>query len=382
MIYLDNCATTKPRDEVVDIMIQSMREDFANPSSLHSFGQSVENKIEEARENVANLINADPSEIYFTSGGTESNNTALNGFINKNKRFGNEVITSSIEHSSIVEKLNKYKNEDYKVIEIGVDSKGNINTDEIYSKVNEKTILLSLIHVNNELGTIAPIAEITKKVKSINKNVLVHVDGVQSFGKIKIDIKDMNCDSYSLSGHKIYGPKGIGALYLKNGIQIEPLIKGGGQEKNMRSGTENVPGILGLGKAAKIMLENFEPEQTHILEIKKYLITKLNENISDFIINTPKHSSPYVLSVSIKGIRGEVLLHYLEQDEIYISTASACTSNGTHKSRVLEAIKLKPDYEEGTIRICLSYEINRNDIDIFIEKLKSYVNEIREIMKR
>ncbi|MDO5041736.1 MAG: cysteine desulfurase family protein [Peptoniphilus sp.] len=382
MIYLDNCATTKPRKEVVDKIIKSFEQDFANPSSLHSFGQDVEHKIEEARKNAANLIGANPEEIYFTSGGTESNNIALNGFIEKNKRFGNEIITTSVEHSSVIEKLKSYKNENYKIIEIGVDNKANIDLDELYSKITDKTILVSIIHINNEIGTLAPIKEIVKKIKSINKNIFVHVDGVQSYGKIKVDVKSLNCDSYSASGHKIHGPKGIGILYLKKGVGIEQLTYGGGQEKNLRSGTENVPGIVGIGEAARIMSENFSEEQKKIKNLKRYLTDKIELNFEDFIINTPQQSSPYILSVSFKDIRGEVLLHYLEQDEIYISTASACTSNGTHKSKVLESMHLDKSYEDGTIRLCLSYEISEEDIDEFIDKLKIYVDEIRDIMKR
>ncbi|CDZ74896.1 cysteine desulfurase [Peptoniphilus sp. ING2-D1G] len=382
MIYLDNCATTKPRKEVIDKIIESFEKGFANPSSLHSFGQDVENKIEEARKNVANLIGANPEEIYFTSGGTESNNIALNGFIEKNKRFGNEIITTSVEHSSVIEKLKSYNDQNYKVIEIGVDDKANINLSELYSKITDKTILVSIIHVNNEIGTIAPIKEIVEKIKNINKNIFIHVDGVQSYGKIKVDVKNLRCDSYSASGHKIHGPKGIGILYLKKGINIEQLTYGGGQEKNLRSGTENVPGIVGIGEASKIMFENFGEEQKRIRSLKQYLIEKINLNFNDFIINTPEESSPYILSVSFKDIRGEVLLHYLEQDEIYISTASACTSNGTHKSKVLESMHLNKSYEDGTIRLCLSYEISETDIDNFIDKLKIYVNEIRDIIKR
>lgn len=380
MIYLDNCATTKPRKEVIDLMCKALEEDFANPSSLHTFGQSVENKVDKAREALSNLLNINSDNLYFTSGGTESNNIALNGFINKNKHLGNEIITTPIEHSSVIEKLKSYEKQAFKIITCKVDKNGNIDLDDLYSKINENTILISLIHVNNELGTIAPVKEIIKKAKSINKNILIHVDGVQSCGKISVDLKDINCDSYSMSGHKIYGPKGIGALYLKEGLVIDSLTKGGGQEKNLRSGTENVPAIIGLGKAAELMGKNFAKEQEHSKMIKEYLKEKISQNIDDFIINTPENSSNYVLSISFKSIRGEVLLHYLEQDEIYISTASACSSNGTDKNRVLDAINIDKAYEDGTIRICTSYETSKDDIDKFVEKLKIYVEEIRSIM--
>lgn len=382
MIYLDNCATTKPRREVVDVMVKALTEDFANPSSLHSLGFEVEKEIEISRKNIADLINSNPSEVYFTSGGTEGNNIAINGLINKNARLGNKIITTRIEHSSVLDKMRSYRDKGFEVVEIGVDRYANLNVEKLYSSIDNNTILLSLSHINNEIGTINKLEEIVKKVKSINENILVHVDGVQAFGKIPVDVRKINCDTYSASGHKIYGPKGIGALYIKNSVQIKPLVLGGGQEKGIRSGTENVPGIVGLGKAAECVNNNFKCEYEHAVEIKRYLMEKIRNSITDFEFNSPKNSSPYILSVSIRDTRAEVLLHYLEQDEIYISTASACTSNGTHKSHVLSELKIDYSLVEGTIRICISKDISKNDIDEFVERLNIHVNEIREIMKR
>lgn len=382
MIYLDNCATTKPREEVVDVMIQALKEDFANPSSLHSLGFSAEKKVEESRKNIAKLINAAPDELYFTSGGTESNNIALHGLIKKNKRLGNKIITTKIEHASVIDQLRSYKEKGFDIVEIPVDRYGNLNTEELYNEIDGKTIVLSLFHVNNEVGSINDIENIIKKVKSINKNVLIHVDGVQAFGKIPVDVKTLGCDTYSMSGHKIYGPKGIGVLYLKNSLKISSLVIGGGQESGLRSGTENVPGILGLGKACEITYKEFNKEYEHAQKIKKYLIEKINEKFGDYEFNSTDYSSPYIVSVSFKDVRAEVLLHFLEQDEIYISTASACTSNGTHKSHVLEAIGINEKLSEGTIRICISKDIDEEQIDEFIKALEKYVSEIREIMKR
>lgn len=382
MIYLDNCATTKPRKEVVEVMVKALTEDFGNPSSLHSLGFSAEKKVEEARKNIAKLINANTDEVYFTSGGTEDNNIALHGLINKNKRLGKKIITTSIEHASIIDQLKDYKNKGYEIVELSVDRYGNIDIDELLNEVDENTIVLSLFHINNEVGTINDIENIIKKVKAKNNKILIHVDGVQAFGKIPVDMKALNCDTYSMSGHKIYGPKGIGALYVKNTVKIPSLVIGGGQEDGLRSGTENVPGILGLGKAVEITLKELDEEYKHAVSIKKYLIDKINENFKDFEFNQPENSSPYIVSVSFKDVRAEVLLHFLEQDEIYISTASACTANGTHKSHVLEAIGLSPKLAEGTIRICISKDINETEIDEFINALKKYVTEIREIMKR
>lgn len=382
MIYLDNCATTKPRDEVAEIMYKALKEDFANPSSLHKLGLSVEKSIEQSRMNISKFINAQINEIYFTSGGTESNNIAINGLINKSKKQGNKIITTPIEHSSTLDKLRSYSDKGFEVIEIGVDRFANLKVEDLYAAVDKDTILISLSHVNNEIGTISDVEKIIKTVKKINPKIFVHVDGVQAFGKIEVDVKKIGCDSYSFSSHKVYGPKGVGGLYVKNSVKIEPLVLGGGQEKGLRSGTENVVGILGFSKAVECLDENFEYEQNHAKKLKQYLIENLYSNLTDFELNTPKNASPYILSIAINGVRAEVLLHYLEQDDIFISTASACTANGTHKSHVLSELGLKNEQMEGTIRVCTSKDITKDDIDFFIEKLCIYVKEIREIMKR
>jgi len=381
MIYLDNCATTKPDKEVVEVMLKALQDDFANPSSLHSFGLKIEKEIEIARKSAADLINANPEEIFFTSGGTESNNIAIHGGILKNKRKGNKIITTSIEHASIYDQFLHYKEEGLNVVYLPVDSLGNVDIDVLKNELDEDTILVSLIYVHNELGTISNIKEIIKIIKSYDKDILVHVDGVQAVGKIHVDVKDIGADTLSFSSHKIYGPKGTGALYKKKDLQIQSLVIGGGQEKGLRSGTENVPGILGFGKACELTKRDLEKRITHAADIKNYLIEKLNENLTDFQINSPENSSEFILSISILDIRAEVLLHYLETEEIYISTASACTSNGTHHSSTLKEIGMSPKYIEGTIRICTSKDTTREDIDVFVEKLCKYVNEIREIMR-
>lgn len=381
MIYLDNCATTKPRQEVVDEVVKMLKNDFANPSSLHSFGLKAEKVREEARKNLAQLINVLPSEIYFTSGGTESNNIAVNGFVNKNKRF-KKIITSKIEHASLYDKFLSYRDLGYEVVFLNVDFEGKVDFNELKREVDGNTALVALAHVNNEIGTIQDIKELVKIVKEKNPETFVHVDGVQALGKIKLDLKDLGVDSYSVSSHKIYGPKGSGALYLKSGISIPSLVIGGGQEKNLRSGTENMPGLAGFGKACQIETEKFNEEQDHVKKIKAYFLENLKNYIDDYKINSPLCSSPYIVSLSIRGTRGEVILHSLEEYEIYISTASACSSNGVHRSHVLEAIKLNPSEMEGTIRICFSKDISKNDIDVFLEKLGQVVKDIREVMKK
>lgn len=381
MIYLDNCATTKPDDEVVKVMLNYLQEDFANPSSIHSFGHKVQKKLQSARLMVSEFINADSDEVFFTSGGTESNNISINGLVNKNKRNGKKIITTSFEHSSISEVFKHLESIGYEVIYIPVDSYGNVNRDVFLNSIDKDTIVVSLIHVQNEIGTIIDVKNLIRDAKSINNKILFHVDGVQAFGKIPVDVKDIGCDTYSMSSHKIYGPKGVGAIYKRKSIEIEPLVYGGAQERNLRSGTENVPGILGFAKACELMKNDFYNRSKHALDLKTHLLERLEE-FSDYRINTPKNSSNYVLSISFKNIRAEVLVHYLEQDEIYISTASACTSNGTKKSGTLASIGLSNDYMEGTIRICFAKYNSLEDIDKFVDKLKIYVDEIRSIMVR
>ena len=381
MIYLDNCATTKPDKEVVEVMMKALTDDFANPSSLHSFGLKIEKEIDIARKNAADLIGAQSDEIYFTSGGTESNNIAVHGAIEKNKRRGKKIITSSIEHASIDDQFKHYKELGYEVVYLDVDKTGAVDIEKFKKEMNEDTILVSIIYVHNELGTVNNVKEIFEIAKSVNKNVFCHVDGVQSVGKIPVNVKEIGCDTFSFSSHKIYGPKGMGGLYKKRDVKIESLVIGGGQEKGLRSGTENVPGILGFGKACELTKRDLDKRLEHAKLIKEYLLEKLDDNLEDYKINTPENATNFIVSLSILDIRAEVLLRYLEGDEIYISTASACTSNGTHKSTTLKQIGLDDKYAEGTIRICTSKDTTKEDIDTFVEKLVEYVEEIRKIMR-
>lgn len=381
MIYLDNCATTKPRAEVIDEMNLALTEYFANPSSLHSAGMKVEDKIENSRKIIADFIGAKQKEIYFTSGGTESNNIFINGAIKKNKRIGNRIITTLQEHPAVGEVFANYEMEGYEVIYLGSDSYGRVNLNELEAAVDEKTALVSIMHVNNELGTINNILEASKIIKSTNPKTLFHVDGVQALGKLKINLRELGVDGYSISGHKVHGPKGIGALYVKENLNIEPSIFGGGQEKGLRSGTENTPGIFGFAKAIEVASENFEEEYNKKHKLRNLLIREL-ECISDYIINTPLLDSvDSILNVSFLKTRGEVLLHYLEGEDIFISTTSACSSNHKVKSN-LEKLN-KPLYVcEGSIRICTSYEITEEDIKVFVQKLKHAVEDIRKITMR
>lgn len=384
MIYLDNCATTKMRKEVIEEMIKSYENDFANPSSLHRLGMGTEKKIEESRKTISSYLKVRDKEVFFTSGGTESNNIAIFSSVEKMKNRGNHIITTKIEHPSVYNCMKKLENDGYDVDYLDVDEYGNIDFNQFKNLINDKTILVSIIHVNNEIGVVQDIKKIRSIMDEKDSIALLHLDGVQSFGKIPYSVKDLGINTLSISSHKIHGPKGIGALYVKDGTNLMPHIYGGGQENGFRSGTENIQGIVGFGRAVKIINDNFDVEYNHVLKIREYFYNKIKNNISDIKVNTKidNTSSPYIINVSIRNTRGEVLLHYLEDENIYISTSSACSSNGTSRSHVLESIKLTDNEIEGTIRICFSHEITFDDIDIVVEQMKKSVKEIRDIMMR
>ncbi len=381
-IYLDNCSTTKPRKEVIDEMMDAFNNIYGNPSSLHRLGLKAEKRVEDSRQIIADALKVKPDEIYFTSGATESNNLAINSIINKQSRFGKHIITTSIEHPSVLNVIRKLEDKGYDVTYLKVDRNGIISLEELANSIRGDTILVSIMQVNNEVGSIQPTWKVKKIIKDKNSKALFHVDGVQAFGKIKIQLKNWGIDAFSISGHKLHGPKGIGALYIDNKLKLEPVIYGGEQERGFRSGTENVPGIIGLGKAVELMDKNFEKEQNYVRDLKLYFIERLKE-IDRIRINSPaEHTSPYILNVSFEYVRGEVLLHYLENKGIYVSTTSACSSRGVKKSRVLKELGLTDIQIEGAIRFCLSYEITKEDIDYTIDVLKASVEEIRQVTMR
>lgn len=384
MIYLDNCSTTKPRKEVISAMTDALTMDFGNPSSLHRLGLITEKKIKESREVISSYLKVDSKEIYFTSGGTESNNIALQSIIKKSTRKGKHIITSNIEHASIMNVLKHYEAEGYDISYLKVDELGYINLEELKNTIREDTILVSVIHVNNEIGVVQNIKEIKRIIDKSKSKPLLHLDGVQSFGKIDFSLKNLGVDSYSFSGHKVHGPKGIGGLYINSALKLNPIIFGGNQESGLRSGTENVPGIIGMGEAVRILLSSGDKDRAHVQYLKEYFADRIKKEIDDVKINTSldDSASPYIISISFDDVRGEVLLHYLEDKEIYVSTSSACSSKGTTKSHVLRAIKLSDKEIEGTIRFCFSYEISKEDIDKTLEVLKTSIDEIRDIIRR
>lgn len=384
MIYLDNCSTTKPREEVIKIISESMNEDFGNPSSLHRLGMKAEKKIKEAREYIAKYLNVSSGEIYFTSGGTESNNIAIQSVVNKQQKRGKHIITTKIEHPSVLNIMKYYEQQGFEVSYLNVDRNGYISLEELKTSIKDTTILVSIIHVNNEIGTIQPISEIGKIISEVNPNVLFHVDGVQGFGKVDISLKSSGIDSYSFSGHKIHGPKGIGGLYIDKKNTLSPIVFGGNQEKGLRSGTENLTGIIGFGEAVRIMTDKIKDESDHVYKLKRYFMDRIKETIEDIKFNSllDERFSPYILNISFNHVRGEVLLHYLEDKDIYVSTSSACSSKGTEKSHVLKSICLKNEEIEGAIRFCFSYENTMEDMEYTIQILKQSIAEIRQITMR
>ncbi len=383
-IYLDNAATTKPYKEVVDIMTEVLNNNYGNPSSLHTKGLEAERAVKSSRRIIADSLKVNLNEIIFTSGGTEANNLGIIGFVNANKKKGNHLITSKIEHPSVLNTFKHLEEVGYKVSYIDVDSKGILNIEQLQSEINDNTILLSIMHVNNEVGTIQPIDEIKKIIDCKNSNISFHVDAVQSYGKVDFSPMEYDIDLLSLSSHKIHGPKGIGALYVKKGTKLRANSFGGAHESGLRSGTENVPGIIGLGKAVEVTFENFNHSISNIRYLKERLACGIKSLIDDITINCQLEdlSSPHILNVSFKGIKSEVLLHSLEAEGIFVSTGSACASKKSSPSHVLTAIGLDRASVEGAVRFSLSSFNNEQDIDICIEKLDTIVNTLRKFKRR
>ncbi|MDD3307664.1 MAG: cysteine desulfurase family protein [Acetobacterium sp.] len=380
-IYLDNAATTRVHPQVAEKMMDALVNNYGNPSSLHRLGIRAEQAIKEVRELIAKNLNCQNQEIYFTSGGTEGNNLIIQGVVENKKRNRMRIITSAIEHPSVLDVFTFYENHQIEVIVLGVDTQGHIHLDELEAAMNEDTILVSIMAVNNELGTIQDLKAIGKIVKAVNPKCVFHADFVQGFMKIPVDVRACLLDALTLSGHKIFGPKGVGAVYIKKGTDIKPLLRGGGQENNMRSGTENVPGIVGFGEAIRLRKDSFSDEFEAIRSLRNTFINELEAKIDDIKINGDPNGSPYVLNVSFNRVRGEVLLHSLEARGIFVSTGSACSSHKKEKQYVLKAIGLAEEYKEGTIRISFSKDITKDDVNTAVEAIAQAVNSLRLLVK-
>ena len=370
-VYLDNSATTKVFDSVKDIMVKVMTEDYGNPSSLHYKGVEAEKYVRDAKNIIAGTLRAKPGEIIFTSGGTESNNMAITGSALANRRKGKHIITSAIEHASVYNVFGFLEEMGFRVSYIPVDEYGHIRQDILEQTIDDETILVSCMYVNNEIGSVNPIAQIGELIKKKNPKTIFHVDAIQAYGKYKIVPKNMNIDLLSVSSHKIHGPKGAGFIYIKEGTKIRPVIYGGGQQKGMRSGTDNVPGIAGMAKAAEEIYKDHGQKINRMYELKAHFIERLSE-LDDVYVNglTGTDSAPHVISVSFAGVRSEVLLHALEDKGICVSSGSACSSNHPAVSGTLKGIGVKKELLDSTLRFSLSVFTTEEELDYTIDKLK------------
>ena len=380
--YFDNSATTRCSDAAVALMQKVLLEDYGNPSSRHMQGVVAEKYIKAATEQIARTLKVAEKEIVFTSGGTESNNLALIGVALANQRAGKHIITTAIEHASVYNPLIFLEEQGFEVTYLPVDAKGVVSLEALAEALREDTILVSMMHVNNEIGTIEPIEEAAKLIHEKNPKTLVHVDAIQSFGKLRIYPKRMGIDLLSVSGHKIHGPKGVGFLYVKDKTKIKPIIHGGGQQKNMRSGTENVAGIAGLGVAVEELYDNFDEKIERLYELREYLAAGM-QALEGTTVNGAKgrNSAPHIVSVSFAGIRAEVLLHALEERGIYVSTGSACSSNHPAISGTLKAIGVKPELLDSTVRFSLSVESTRTEADYVLEQLAELLPILRRFRR-
>ncbi len=377
-VYLDYSATTPVKEEVLKEMIPYFTEKFGNPSSLYDKGLEAKAAVDHAREQLADLINADPKEIYFTAGGTEADNWSLMGVADKLKDKGNHIITTKIEHHAILHSCEFLEKHGYEVTYLGIDKNGRISLEELENAITDKTILISVMMVNNEIGTVQPIKEIGKIAKA--HKIIFHTDAVQALGNVPIDVKDMGIDLMSMSSHKIYGPKGEGALFMRKGLRISNYIHGGAQENSKRAGTENLTGIVGFGKAAELARINFDKHVQHCSELRNYLVDRILKEIPDTQLNgTMEGRHPGNANITFKFIEGESILLLLNQFGISVSTGSACSSKSLEPSHVLVALGVPVEMIHGTVRFTVGDFTTKEDIDYVIEKLKIIVEKLRAL---
>ena len=386
-IYIDNAATTSMRKEVLDAMIPYFSENYGNPSSLYSIAQIARDAVDESRENVSNILNCRPSEIIFTSGGTESDNMAIIGVAKALKDTGNHLITTKIEHHAVIHAMEELESTGYKVSYLNVDEEGFINLEELESKINSKTSLISIMLANNETGSIQNLSEISKiaknKAKQFDREIYIHTDAVQAAGKLDLDVNELGVDMMSLSGHKIKGPKGVGCLYIKKGIPIAPIILGGGQERQRRSGTENVPGIVGFSKALVLADNEKNTFNSHCKKLVEELRLNLKNIKYEYSIVTPtKNSLSNILNICFKGFEGEPILIGLDMDGIFASSGSACSSASLEPSHVLISMGIDPKLAIGSIRFSFSMENTLDEIQFLTNSLESVLSELSLLAQR
>lgn len=376
--YLDNSATTVCEPKVVEKVVQMMSVTYGNPSAMHNKGVEAENYIKEAKEIIAKTLKVQEKELIFTSGGTESNNLAILGCAAANHRMGKHLITTKIEHPSVGNVMKHLEEEGYEVTYLPVDENGIVKLEKLKEALRPDTMMVSVMYVNNEIGSVQPIEEISKLIKENNPATLFHVDAIQAYGKYRIFPKKLGIDLLSVSGHKIHGPKGVGFLYCDTKVKIKPIIYGGGQQRDLRSGTENVPGVAGLGEAAKEIYTDFDAKVENLYEIKTYFVEEISK-LENVRINglTDKRSAPHVVSVSFPGVRSEVLLHSLEEREVYASAGSACSSNKPAVSATLKAINVPKEQLDSTLRFSFSVHTTKEEIDYCMEVLAGLLPMLR-----
>ena len=381
-VYFDNSATTKVLAPVADLVMKVMTEDYGNPSAKHGKGMRAEQYIKEAAEIIAGTLKVSPKEIVFTSGGSESNNMALIETAMANRRAGNHIISTAIEHASVYNPLAYLEEQGFEVTYLPVDHNGHISLEDLERAVRRETILVSVMYVNNEIGAVEPVEEIAKLIHKINPAILLHVDAIQAYGKFVIRPKRQGIDLLSVSGHKIHAPKGIGFLYVDSRVKIKPLIYGGGQQRGLRSGTENVPGIAGLGAAAREMYRDHSERLKRMYEIKDYMISRLGEAEGTTVNSLPgDQSAPQIVSASFSGVRSEVLLHALEEKGIYVSSGSACSSNHPAVSGTLKGIGVKKELLDSTLRFSFGVFNTKDEVDYCISVLQELLPVLRRYQR-
>lgn len=382
-VYLDNSATTRCFDEVAQLMMQIMCKDYGNPSSMHHKGVEAEHYLRYARETLAKILKVNEKEIIFTSGGTESDNIAIIGTAMANHRTGRHLITTQIEHPAVIQTMRYLEDQGFKVTYLPVDGQGRIRMEDLQKAICKETILVSIMHTNNEIGTLEPIAEAGELIKKINPMTAFHVDAVQGFGKFRIYPSRMKIDLLSVSAHKIHGPKGVGFLYKNEKVKVSPIIYGGGQQKGMRSGTENVPGIAGLARASELIYKNLDDDMERLYALRAMFIRGVSK-IEGVKVNgcMGMESAAHIVSLSVRGVRSEVLLHALEDREIYVSAGSACSSNKPQPSATLKAIGIEKELLESTIRFSFSVFTTKEEIEYTLQTLYEIIPELRRYKRR
>lgn len=382
-VYLDNSATTKAYPEVGSLVADIMTEEYGNPSSMHLKGVEAEKYIKYSKKTIANIMRVQEKEIFFTSGGTESDNWALRGAALANHRMGKHLITTRVEHPAILQTMEYLKEQGYEITYLPVDRMGMIRLGDLKRAIRKDTILVSIMYVNNEVGTIQPIEEAGALIRQMDPNTLFHVDAVQGFGKLRLYPKKWNIDMVSVSGHKIHGPKGVGFLYIDEQVKIKPIIFGGGQQRNLRSGTENVPGVAGLGKACELIYQNLDEDTERLYELKSHFIRGLNR-LDYVFVNGPQDETgaPHIVSASIAGVRSEVLLHALEEKGVYVSAGSACSSHKHTLSNTLEAMGIERRLMDSTLRFSFSVFTTREELDYALQCLYELVPMLRRYTRR